>query len=351
MPNRWHRWRGYMDELEEVARICGEQVAEAERSIRQTYERDTWRRPQEEGVEPELVRRALDIPFLGDLIRAAWRVGSAPEAPDRPHRSWPSDREETARTSAGRGKGGAGDPPPPEEAPPARLRSAERALAGRTRSVAVVLEQVTNPRNVSAVMRTAEVLGLQEVHVIEPAGRPKLMRSVTKSCEKYLDLFWYRTPGAALDRLRGRGYRVLAADHAAGSVPLDEVPLGEKVAVVLGSEQLGVSAMLREAADGLFYIPTPGFASYLNVSAAASLALYEIDRRMRAAGLRAPLGPEDAAALRRSWYALLAGSDETLRRRYLGWVDRPPEPAPAFRPVASRERAAGRGPAPSPRPG
>lgn len=349
MPNRWHRWRGYMDELEEVARTCGEQLAEAERSIREAYERETWRRPQEEGVEPELVRRALDIPFLGDLVRAAWRVGPGPEPPDRPHRPWPSDGEETVRPSAGRVGDAAGRPPPRGEAPPARLRSAERALAGRTRSVAVVMEQVTNPRNVSAVMRTAEVLGLQEVHVIEPAGRPKVMRSVTKSCEKYLDLFWYRTSGRALDRLRGRGYTVLAADHAEGSVPLDEVRLGEKVAVVLGSEQLGVSATLRGEADGLFYIPTPGFASYLNVSAAASLALYEIDRRMRAAGLRAPLDPEDAAALRRSWYALLAGSDEALRRRYLGWVDRPPAPAPDFRPVASRERAAGRGPEP-PRP-
>jgi len=341
MANRWLRWRGYMDELEEVARICGGQVAEAEARIADDYERETWPKTQSDAWPEELVRRALDIPFLRELVEAAWSVGPGElTPPDGPSRSWRDGEREASEPSARRARQAPAPPAPASGAAPARLRSAERALAHRTRSIAVLLERPVNPRNVSAVIRTAEVFGHQEVHVIQPEGRARLMRTATTSCERYLDLFWYRDEALAVKRLHDRGYRILAADYGPGSRPLDEIPLGDKVAVALGSEQRGVSPELRDAADGLFHIPTAGFISYLNLSVAAALSLYEVDRRMRREGRRAPLAKSDRAELRRAWYSVLAGSDDARLREYLAWVDSPPEPGPLIKDVPSREKKA-----------
>ena len=343
MSSRWRRWRGYLDELEEVARVCGAQIAEAEHGIAARFERPAWPRNQQNALPKELVRRALDIPFLRELVHAAWEVSpEQAQAPADPSlRRW-EDGEEVREVPSDRRGDGAGELPTLERRgpPPARLRAAERALAGRTRSLAVVLERLTNPRNVSAVLRTAEVLGLQEVHIIRAEGRERLLKTITTRCDRFLDLTWYRRSEEATARLRQRGYRILAADYGPGARPLDEVELGDKVAVVLGSEQLGVSPEMRAAADGLFYIPTSGFVSYLNVSAAAAMSLYELDRRMRQASTRDPLGENDRAALRRSWFMQLAGSEPERRRAYLSWVDDPPPPSPAVPLVPSREKAA-----------
>ncbi len=82
--------------------------------------------------------------------------------------------------------------------------------------------------------------------------------------------------------------------------------------------------MQREA-DGLFYLPTPGFTSYVNVSVAVGISLYAIDRRMRSAGLREPLSKRDLETLRPAWYAMLGRGNPALSERYLAWAKRPPE--------------------------
>ncbi|MBW2386250.1 MAG: hypothetical protein JRG92_21695, partial [Deltaproteobacteria bacterium] len=87
MRRRWGRWRGYMDELEEVMRIAGEQLREAEALVSRAWERPQWRARQRDAADPEILRRALDIPFLRDLVRIAWRVG--PEANLSPPSSAP----------------------------------------------------------------------------------------------------------------------------------------------------------------------------------------------------------------------------------------------------------------------
>jgi hypothetical protein len=219
-----------MDELEEVMRIAGEQLREAEALVSRAWERPQWRARQRDAADPEILRRALDIPFLRDLVRIAWRVG--PEA------------------------------------------------------------------------------------------------------------------DVAVRQLRERGYQILVCDHAPDAVPLTRVRLGEKVAVVFGSEQLGVSEGLKAAADDFFYLPSSGFTSYLNVSVAAGISLHTLDDRISQAGHRAPLEADDRARLRRAWYAALARGDNWKARRFLGWLVNPPAPAPDTRtssPYMRRRPHGGRG--------
>jgi tRNA (guanosine-2'-O-)-methyltransferase len=342
MRRHWSRWRGYVDEIEEAMRMAGEQLAEVEALVAERYERSDWRRPQAQSVSAELVRRALDIPFLRELVQAARKTaeGALPASPDFDGRTWREGETRARLASSERFPGHpdapAAPPPHAEAQPPARLRAAERALVQRTRSLVVVLDELVSARNASAVVRTTDALGLQELHLIASRGRVHLERTVTMLAQRWLDLFWYERAGDAIAGLRERGYRILVSDFGPDARPVDEVPLGARVALVFGSEQRGVSDAVREQADGLFYLPTCGFTSYLNVSVAAGISLYAIDRRMHALGLRQPLEAEDLRELRRAWYTALARGDRERARRHLAWLEHPPEPSAGSR--SSRPR-------------
>jgi tRNA (guanosine-2'-O-)-methyltransferase len=187
-----------------------------------------------------------------------------------------------------------------------------------------VLDHLVNTRNISAVVRSIEALGLQELHVIEPQGRPALERTLTTRAERWLDIVWHTDGTAAIDELRGRGYRILAADFGEGALEVETVPLSGPTALVFGSEQRGVSAGVRDLVDGFFYLPNSGFTAYINVSVAAAIAVYALDRRMREAKLRKTLSEEDERTLRPAWYAMLARGDRKKEAEYLAWAAHPP---------------------------
>ena len=333
MRRGWGRWRGYADELEEALRVAGEHLAETETLSAEAWEKETWARRQAQSISREMVRRALDIPVLGDLLRTAFTIDSqeALTPPDFIGEPWSGEGHQASLSSVDRA---AGRPkvepvnPQPDEQPPARIRAAERALRARSRSLVVVLDDLVGARNASAVVRTAEALGLQEVHLIQQEGRVSLERTVTMLAERWLDLFWYQRAEEAIAAFRASGHRIWVADYAPGSLPLSDLPVSDRMALVFGSEQRGVSPAMRKAADGFFHLPTAGLTSYVNVSVMAGIALHHVDARMREAGERRPLESEDREALRRAWYGALARGDQARAARYLGWADRGVEPAP-----------------------
>lgn len=341
MRRGWGRWRGYADELEEALRTAGEHLAEVEAICAEAWEKTTWKVRQSRSIDAEMIRRSLDVPVLGDLLRTALALApeSVPPAPDLDQEVW-SEPGQTASLSSTERAGGRPAvteiPPPADEEPPARIRAAERALQERTRSLVVVLDDLVGARNASAVVRTAEALGLQEVHIVQREGRVALERTVTMLAERWLDLFWYQRAQEAIASLRTAGYSIWVADYAPEAVSLSEIPISSRMAVVLGSEQRGVSSAMREAADGFFYMPTAGFTSYVNVSVMAGIALYDIDSRMRDRGQRQPLEAQEQMALREAWYPALARGDRERAARYLGWVNQGVDPARPKRASAER---------------
>jgi tRNA (guanosine-2'-O-)-methyltransferase len=346
MTRGLYRWRRYLDGLEESMRLAGRALDEAERDLADAQEWRRWRDGVRRAAEVEWLRRARDIPFFRELLDAAWRHGpeALREPPDREylarwlpeehHRALKaSDRfaHASCRARAAPEEGPHGEPPP-------RLRRVERALAHRTRSFVVVLEQLVDPRNASAVLRTVEALGGQELHLVHDEGRVLIARAIDQLARRYVDIHWWRRSPETIEELRRRGYRIYAADFGPGAVPVDELVLGPRNALIFGSEQRGVEAETREAADGLFFLPTVGFTAYLNVSVSVAIALAVVDRRLAAEGLRRPLEAEDRDRLRRAWYTALAGGP-VRAREYLAWADDPPDPDPLERGVPSREKA------------
>ena len=341
-------WGGWVDAMEEVLRVLGSSLAAVEAVLDEDHGRGRWSGREREEADLEVARRLLDVPVLGRLVAAAARVGAGSlEIPRDPRwlAPWGEDGHVVRRPEdrAAPLEPPPGTPPPgPDEVPPARLRVAERALAARTGSLTVLLEDLVNPLNVSAVVRTAEAFGLTEVHVVHRQGRVRLARRIHNLADRWLDVHLWRDVEAAVADLRARGFRLLVADFGPGSVPVDEVPLDGPVALAFGSEQEGVSPRLAALADALVHVPTRGMTAYLNVSVTAAISLHAIDRRLAEAGLRRPLPAGEVARLRKAWYAILAGDRPRRREEYARWLLSPPPPAPPRQDVPSREKAARR---------
>ncbi|RKZ17322.1 hypothetical protein DRQ53_03890 [bacterium] len=325
MSDRWKRWRCYMDEIEDLLRWMASEIDGAERDSAQANELAAWPGAQQRRRPLELARRMGDMPFFGDLLRANAGVdpGSIPPSRDAGLRDHPVQAMDYNPLSV---PGQAVRPPAIGATPPPRLVSAERALAERTRSLVTVLDSMTVPRNASAVIRTAEALGLQEMHFIHADGYLVPQRAVTKRSERWIDLHESRDATATLQGLRDRGYRLLGADFGEDALPVEEVELGPRTAVILGSEQEGVSDVVRAQVDQLFYIPTVGLTAYLNVSVAAAITLATFDRRLREMGCRLPLESEDLRATRVRWYRGLGRGRARREGALLKWLHRPPVP-------------------------
>lgn len=200
-----------------------------------------------------------------------------------------------------------------------RRERIETVLNGRTYSVATVVEGLANTGNVSAVMRTAEGLGFQSVHVI--AGRAKLKHSrrTTQGAHKWLDVRHWDAAAACCEALRSRGYRIVAAHITDGAVPVSEVDFTLPSAVVFGNELNGLSDEMIEMADMSCMLPTPGFIQSYNVSVAAAMTLFAAWRqRTTSLGANGDLNDEERMRLRADFHIRAASSAEAILRRAFG---------------------------------
>lgn len=160
---------------------------------------------------------------------------------------------------------------------PLRLARMDAVLARRTRSLAPVLEDLADPHNGAAVMRSADAFGCQEVHVIEGRHRFAVSDRVTRGTHRWLDLVRHESAAACVDHLHGRGFRVFVAAMD-GDVAPEDLQREPRAAIVMGNEHKGASSEMRALVDGVYRIPMEGFVESLNVSVASAITLYVASR-------------------------------------------------------------------------
>jgi tRNA (guanosine-2'-O-)-methyltransferase len=178
----------------------------------------------------------------------------------------------------------------------------------------LVLEGVHDPHNIAACMRSAEGLGLQEVHVVTPADY-KPHKKVCQGGDKWLDIHYHRTPEALATALRARGYALYAAALNPDAVPIGGLDFSRRLALVLGNEHEGVSKELQALCDGAFVIPMRGFTQSFNVSVATGITLYHATQaRAAALGPDGDLDAADREALRLRWVELSVPRSALLKQ-------------------------------------
>jgi tRNA (guanosine-2'-O-)-methyltransferase len=171
-----------------------------------------------------------------------------------------------------------------------------QVLDQRLGRVRCALEAVYHRHNCSAILRTADALGIHAVHLVEGHFRPG--RGAARGAERWLDLHWEPDPATAVANLRAAGFALWVADFAEDGVPPEEVPVDRPVCVWMGAELVGVSPVARAAADGVITLPMRGFAQSLNVSVAAAMVLRPICERAR---LQPQAGLPEADAVWARW--------------------------------------------------
>ncbi|WP_309383575.1 TrmH family RNA methyltransferase [Cerasicoccus frondis] len=195
---------------------------------------------------------------------------------------------------------------------PRRLKEMRRVLGERTQWLSIVLEDIFQPHNSSAVLRTAECFGVQTVHVVEKSRKFKISNQVAMGGAKWIDVERYDHTADCLAKLRAQGYRCAAATLRDDALPLDEVPLDKPLAVLIGHERRGLSEAAHDAADVWFRLPMHGFTQSYNLSVFSSLCLYELTQRLRDSDLPWRLSEEEKERILTRWLCQDAKAIENL---------------------------------------
>jgi len=188
---------------------------------------------------------------------------------------------------------------------PERQQRLTQVLDKRQNDLTVVLENVFDPHNISAVMRTADAVGIQEISVLNSRIGPhkKWGAKSSSSAAKWLTIKQYSDPAACFTELRRKYDLILTTHLSTEAISLYEIDFTKSIALVFGNEHDGVSEEIREMADGNFIIPQVGIIRSLNISVACAITLYEAFRQKNAAGHydRVKLGPEEYGRIMGEW--------------------------------------------------
>ncbi|TCI90645.1 TrmH family RNA methyltransferase [Tenacibaculum sp. M341] len=178
-------------------------------------------------------------------------------------------------------------------------------LAERTRHFTVVLENVFQPHNSSAVIRSCDVFGVQDVYTIEDDYLRKVSRKIARGSQKWLNFNRFKSENNNTEEcykaLKKEGYQIIATTPHNESCYLSDFDISKKSAFVFGLEKEGVSDFMMENADGYLKIPMVGFTESLNISVAAAIILQDVTTRLRSSDINWKLTDEEKRVIYNSW--------------------------------------------------
>jgi len=169
---------------------------------------------------------------------------------------------------------------------PERREKLQSVLSKRQDDITIVLENVFDPHNISAVMRTCDAVGVQELYVLTTKipRHKKWGAKSSSSAAKWLTVYQFENAEECFSELRKKYSKILTTHLSSDAVNLYEIDLTQPVALVFGNEHSGVSEEIRNLADGNFIIPQAGIIRSLNISVACAITLYEAYRQKTLAG-------------------------------------------------------------------
>jgi tRNA (guanosine-2'-O-)-methyltransferase len=202
-----------------------------------------------------------------------------------------------------------------------RLRKMRWVLERRTRWIQVILEDVFQPHNASAVLRSCDALGVQDVHVVEAKNQYRPNDEIALGSAQWLSLHHHQGEMAIVDtcrQLKTRGVRIVATTPHTQACPIDALPLERgPVALVFGTELTGLSSQALSIADEYVFVPMQGFVESFNLSVCAAICLYSLTTRLRASAIAWQLSAAEQTELWLTWLRSNQKNAAALERRWL----------------------------------
>lgn len=196
----------------------------------------------------------------------------------------------------------------------------ERIAPMRTRHITAVLEDIYQPHNASAVVRTCDLLGVQDIHIIENRNKFTVNPDVALGSSKWVDMHRWRERGdntlRCVQHLKEKGYAIVVTSPHAPEITPTTIPLDQPLAFCFGTELTGASDALIALSDIRLRIPMHGFTESYNISVSAAIVLYTVMERLRSSRIRWQLSEEALIALKLAWARKVVHSAQHLEQRF-----------------------------------
>lgn len=174
-------------------------------------------------------------------------------------------------------------------------------LQNRTRHFTIAVEDVYQLHNTSAVMRSCEVFGIQDLHVIEERFGKRIDKEIAMGAEKWVDIHRYQNNISCIEKLREQGFQIVATSPHIQAGFLADFDITKPSAIFFGTEKTGLSEDILQQADAYIKIPMVGFTESLNISVSAAIVIQDITERLRKSGINWRLTENELLEKRIDW--------------------------------------------------
>jgi len=192
----------------------------------------------------------------------------------------------------------------------------EKVLSQRTKHFTVATEDVYQLHNTSAVMRSCDVFGIQELHVIEEQNVKHIDREIAMGAQKWVDLKRYNSASDCLKTLKEEGYQIVATTPHERDCVLEDFDITKKSCFFFGRETEGLSDVVMDQADCFLKIPMVGFTESLNISVSAAIILQHVTAKLKASPLTWQLTEAEILEKRFDWCQKTIKSYDQILERY-----------------------------------
>ncbi|OZV68141.1 TrmH family RNA methyltransferase [Winogradskyella aurantia] len=198
-----------------------------------------------------------------------------------------------------------------------RRQRFQSVLSQRTKHFTVAIEDVYQLHNTSAVIRSCDVFGVQEVNIIEEVNSKRIDREIAMGAQKWVDLKRYNTVRDCLKNLKQEGYQIVATSPHAEGCNLGAFDISKKSCFFFGRETEGLSQQVMDNADCFLNIPMVGFTESLNISVSAAIILQHVTSQLRQSDLNWHLSEAELIEKRFDWVRKTIKDYEAIVERYL----------------------------------
>ncbi|MBY8961869.1 RNA methyltransferase [Flavobacterium sp. D11R37] len=193
-------------------------------------------------------------------------------------------------------------------------------LQSRTRHFTIAIEDVFQLHNTSAVMRTCEVFGIQQMHVIEEKYGKKIDKEIALGAQKWVDVNRHASAQTCIDSLKQQGYKIIATSPHNDSCLMDDFDISQRSAIFFGTEKMGLSDTVMQQADGFLKIPMVGFTESINISSSAAIVIQNLTSRLRKSGIDWKLTEDEILEKRIDWTRKSIKDIDYITHKYLETV-------------------------------
>jgi tRNA (guanosine-2'-O-)-methyltransferase len=191
-----------------------------------------------------------------------------------------------------------------------------KVLESRTKHFTIVVEDIFQMHNASAVMRSCEVFGIQELNVIEERYGKSIDKEIAMGAQKWVDIKKFDSVANCIETLKNQGYQIIATTPHENDCLLEDFDISKPSALFFGTERDGLSEEVLQKADGFIKIPMVGFTESLNISVSAAIIIQNLTNRLRESNINWHLSEDEILEKRLDWAQNSIKDIKRIKARY-----------------------------------